>query len=89
MHAPGRLQGRPQRAANWTAPKTNEEVDRRVVVNPKQARALLAAVADIAPDFEAFFGCMYYAALRPEECLHLREDDFELPAKPGGWDRSI
>ncbi len=28
---------------------------------------------------------MYYAALRPEEALHLRDDEYERPGKPGGW----
>jgi integrase len=79
------IESHPMTHVSWTAPKSTEEIDRRVVVNPVQARALLRAVRDIAPDFEAFFGCMYYSALRPEECLHLREHDFERPAKPGEW----
>jgi hypothetical protein len=49
---------------SWTAPKTADEVDRRAVVNPEQARALLAEVGRTVPELEAFFGCMYYAALR-------------------------
>jgi len=40
-------------------------VDRRVGVNPEQARALLAAVRGIDPALEAFFACLYFAALRP------------------------
>jgi hypothetical protein len=36
-----------------------------VVVNPTQARALLAAVREIEAELEAFFGCIYYAATRP------------------------
>ena len=79
------LDTHPMTYVSWTPPRQNEEVDRRVVVNPKQARGLLAAVREIAPDMEAFFGCMYYAALRPEECLHLRAADFERPAQDGGW----
>lgn len=75
----------PLSLVKWTPPKATEEVDRRVVVNPDQARKLLAAVHEIAPELEAFFGCMYYAALRPEEALHLRADEYERPSKPGGW----
>jgi hypothetical protein len=54
-------------------------------VNPGHAASLLAAVKKIAPDLVAFFGSMYYAALRPEEALHLREDEYERPTKVGSW----
>ncbi|MGI5245689.1 hypothetical protein [Dactylosporangium sp. CA-139066] len=59
-----------------------------MVANPKQAAVLLAAVADESPELEAFFGCMYYmyyAGLRPEEVLHLADDEFERPPRPGAW----
>jgi hypothetical protein len=54
----------------WRAPKTVKNVDRRVVVSPVQARRLLAMVAAQKPSGQslvAFFGAMYYAALRPAE----------------------
>jgi integrase len=70
---------------SWTTPKTNEEVDRRSVVNPAQARMLLAGVTKRAPRLTAFFACMYFSALRPEEVSHLREDDYERPEEKGGW----
>lgn len=54
------------------------------MVNPRQARTLLAAVREIAPELEAFFGCMYYSALRPEEALNLEDVEYERPTKPGG-----
>jgi integrase len=79
------LKAHPFTYVSWTAPKSTEVIDRRVVVNPHQARSLLDATAQIAPDFVAFFGCMYYAALRPEEALHLRTSDFIRPARPGEW----
>ncbi|GAA0717910.1 tyrosine-type recombinase/integrase [Dactylosporangium roseum] len=75
----------PLSLVSWTAPKKDEGVDRAVVANPKQAVALLAAVAADSPELEAFFGCMYYAGLRPEEVLHLADDEFERPPKPGEW----
>jgi integrase len=77
----------PLSLVSWTAPKKDEGVDRSVVVNPKQADALLAAVAEDSPELEAFFGCMYYAGLRPEEVLHLSDDDYERPSAPDefGW----
>jgi site-specific recombinase XerD len=79
------LESNPLLRVTWIAPKGTEEVDRRTVVNPEQAKALLAAVREILPDLEAFFGCMYYAALRPEEVLHLKDHEFERPKKKGGW----
>ena len=33
---------------------------------------------------EAFFGCLYYAALRPAEAVALRESDCVLPARAWG-----
>ncbi len=75
----------PLSLVSWIAPKSNDEVDRRVVVNSGQAELLLAAVRARTPELEAFFGCMYYAALRPEEALHLRDDEYERPPRPGAW----
>ena len=69
----------------WTPERSEGVVDRRVVVNPTQARALLAAVREIEPELEAFFACIYYAALRPAEVLHLAVDDCELPGQGWGW----
>jgi hypothetical protein len=42
--------------------------------------ALLTAVSGIRPELTAFFGCLYYAALRPEEATGLRAADCDLPA---------
>jgi integrase len=67
----------------WVTPKSDEEVDRRSVVNPQQALSLLSVVADRHPRLLAFFACLYYAALRPAEALHLRVGDCELPEE--GW----
>jgi len=54
-------------------------VGRRVVVNPRQARELLAAVTYVGRPWRgrhlrAFFACMYFAALRPGEVKALRKD---------------
>ena len=77
----------PLSLVSWTAAKKDESVDRSVVVNPKQAAALLKEVAAASLELEAFFGCMYYAGLRPEEVLHLWDDEYERPAKKEefGW----
>jgi integrase len=58
-------------------------VDRRVVVNPDQARTLLGAARELEPELEAFFACLYWAGLRPSEARNLRLADCELPAS--GW----
>ena len=53
------LETNPIRALKWTAPKVSSQVDRRSVVNPRQARALLAAVRAQQPSgpmLVAFFG---------------------------------
>lgn len=64
----GLLSTNPIRAVKWTAPKASHQVDRRSVVNPRQARRLLAAVRAQKPSgkrLAVFFAVMYYAALRP------------------------
>lgn len=73
---------------NWKPPKVAEVVDRRVVVNPRQARELLTAVTYVgrpwrARHLRAFFACMYFAALRPGEVKALRKDGCCLPES--GW----
>ncbi|MFF3640342.1 tyrosine-type recombinase/integrase [Streptomyces sp. NPDC002564] len=69
-----------------------QEVDRRVVVNPRQARELLTALTYVGEygrasgrRLRAFFGCLYYAAVRPGEALGLRRTDCFLP--DNGWGR--
>ena len=86
----GRLPSNPIDRIQWTAPAVAQSVDRRVVVSPAQARKLLAAVrglSDRGAHLEAFYGCLYYAALRPSEAVMLRELDLYLPKK--GWGRIV
>ncbi|WP_239335085.1 MULTISPECIES: tyrosine-type recombinase/integrase [unclassified Frankia] len=73
-------------ALKWKAPRGVQVVDRRSVVNPVQARTLLRAVPGLrenGPRLEAYFGCLYLAALRPEEASALKEKDLALPGR--GW----
>lgn len=68
--------------AKWTAPKETKTIDKRVVINPKQAKKLLAATEaqqiegqprrSSGPMLVAFFARIYYAALRPEEAAMVR-----------------
>lgn len=62
-------------------------VDRRVVVNPDQARHLLSAVRRLDPELEGLFSCMYFAGLRPAEARNLRLEDCALPRE--GWGRLL
>ncbi|MFF3437918.1 tyrosine-type recombinase/integrase [Streptosporangium sp. NPDC002721] len=76
----------------WKPPKVREVVDRRVVVNPAQARELLTAVTyvsrlDRGRHLRGFFACLYFAGLRPAEALGLRKQDCYLPAT--GWGRFV
>jgi integrase len=80
----GLLDTNPIRALKWTPPKVSGQVDRRSVVNPRQARALLDAVRTQQPSgprLVAFFAVMYYAGLRPEEAINLTADNVILPTQ--------
>jgi integrase len=80
----GLLERNPIRALKWSAPKVSSQVDRRSVVNPHQARALLEAVRaqqPSGPRLVAFFAVMCYAGLRPEEAVDLSRDNVILPPR--------
>ncbi|TDC24499.1 site-specific integrase [Streptomyces sp. 8K308] len=69
-------------------PRTAEQVDPDSVANPRQVRQLLAGVrdqGDRGEHLEAFFGCLYYAATRPAEAIHLKKNQCHLPKR--GWGR--
>jgi integrase len=71
--------------------RTLTTVDPRVVINPVQARRFFAAVADHSVRgrrMKAFFGCLYYGTLGPEEASDLREETLaSLPQQ--GWGEMI
>jgi len=83
----GLLGSNPLDAVQWTRPKMTQAVDRRVVANPTQVAAILAAVPHVAPKvgggLVAFYGCLYYAGVRPSEAIGLAATDCELPKQ--GW----
>jgi integrase len=91
----GELPSSPLDRLSWKPPKVSEVVDRRVVVNPRQARELLTAVTYVGQNTRgpcargqrlmAFYACMYFAALRPAEAVALRVQDCYLPVT--GWGR--
>src|SRR5262249_23772130 len=80
-----RIDSHPFAHVSWTAPKAEEQVDRRTVVTPGQARALIQAAGGVRADVKAFFGVLYYAALRPEEALHLVRSDYHPAQEPDSW----
>jgi integrase len=79
------LDTNPMPALKWTPPKTTHGIDRRRVANPMQARTLLRAVGEQRGGrrLVAFFGCLYYAGLRPEEAISLATRNLSLPRR--GW----
>jgi len=79
----GLLPGNPLDNLSWRVPQSSAALDPAVVASPDQVGALLDAVARTRPELAAFFGCLYYAALRPEEAVALRYADCHLPGS--GW----
>jgi integrase len=83
------LSGNPLKSVTWSRPRKLKTVDPRCVINSDQARRFLDAVArnsQRGKRLKAFFGCMYYAALRPEEVADLREPNITaLPETDGEW----
>lgn len=78
----------PLTSVSWKSPKVAEAIDRRRVVNPRQAQALLEAVAAQGPmgrHLEGFFGCIYYGGLRPSEAVMLTMDELQLPDDESEW----
>ena len=84
------LPANPLPKLKWKPPKTVSTIDRRSVANPVQVRTLLEGVREqgrIGPRMVAFYACLYYAALRPEEAVRLAKPNLHLPDK--GWGEFI
>ncbi|MGH3189203.1 MAG: tyrosine-type recombinase/integrase [Streptosporangiaceae bacterium] len=79
----GLLPDNPLDTIAWQVPRSSAALDPIVVASPAQVSALLDAVARTKPEMTAFFGCLYYAALHPEEAVALRYADCHLPGS--GW----
>ncbi|WP_208648612.1 tyrosine-type recombinase/integrase [Micromonospora inaquosa] len=80
------LPANPLPQLKWKPPKTVTTIDRRSVANPVQLRTLLNGVREqgrIGPRMVAFYACLYYAAMRPEEAVRLAKPNLHLPEK--GW----
>ena len=80
----GLLPANPISRVRWHAPRATAAVNPATVASPAQVRAILSQVSCIRPELAAFFGCLYYAALRPEEAVAVRREDLILPAQGRG-----
>ena len=79
----GLLPAKPLERITWKNPVASPAIDPRTVPSPDQVQVILGQVERVRPELTAFFGCLYYAALRPEEAVILHHRDCDLPAT--GW----
>ncbi|MCE7080432.1 site-specific integrase [Streptomyces sp. ST2-7A] len=82
----GALPGNPLARIDWDPPQTDDEVDFQYVPSPRQAMTLVRGVAEDGlrgEHLEAFFGCLYFAAMRPSEVADLKKSNCRLP--DSGW----
>jgi integrase len=83
------ISGNPLRSITWTEPRKLKTVDPRCVINPEQARRFLETAGKLnerGKRLKAFYGCLYYAALRPEEATALRKSNIvSLPEQDEEW----
>ena len=79
----GLLPDNPLDSFGWQVPRSSAALNPAVAASPAQVSALLDTVARTRPELTAFFGCLYYAALRPEEAVALRLADCDPPGS--GW----
>ena len=80
----GLLPDNPLDSIAWHVPQSSAALNPAVVASPEQVSAMLDAVSRTRPELTAFFGCLYYAALRPEEAVALRTSDCHLPTSGVG-----
>ena len=80
----GLLPVNPLGQVSWIAPRATTAVNPQTIAGPAQVRAILCEVACLRPELTAFFGCLYYATLRPEEAVALRRSNLILPAHRRG-----
>ena len=79
----GLLAANPLDRITWKPPRSSCPAGPRSAATPAEVQAILAEVTQIRPELTAFFGCLYYAALRPAEAVALRASSCALPSR--GW----
>ena len=67
----GLLEANPLDRTTWQPPRSSCSAGPRSAATPAEVQAILAEVTSIRPELTAFFGCLYYAALRPAEAVAL------------------
>jgi hypothetical protein len=83
----GLLGSNPVKDLRWSAPRASYAIDRRRVINPDQARRLLAVVQaqhPSRPRLLPFFGVTYYCRLRTGEALICEPTTCASPPGMGG-----
>jgi integrase len=87
----GLLSTNPMTRVDWTPPQREDEIDFRYVPGPALVLKFLTAVRETGArgeHLEAFFGCLYYAAMRPGEIAALKRRQCTLPdldKDPDAW----
>ena len=79
----GMLEANPLDRITGRPPRPSCPVNLRSAASPAEVQAILAEITKVRPELTAFFGCLYYAALRPAEAVALRADSCDL--LPVGW----
>ena len=79
----GLLEANPLDRITWRPPRSSCSAGLRSAATPAEVEAILGEVTRIRPELTAFFGCLYYAALRPAEAVALRVTSCALPSS--GW----
>ena len=79
----GLLAASPLDRISWRPPGSRFAAGPQSAATPAEVQTILAEVTRIRPELTAFFGCLYYAALRPAEAVALRATSCTLPAS--GW----
>jgi integrase len=70
------------------AAKSSDAIDRRRVVSEATGRRLLIAVgrqSAMGRHLQAFYGCLFFAGLRPGEAVSLTEGEIDLPEDEEEW----
>ena len=80
----GRLESNPLDRITWQPPRYGPARQAcGSAGTPAEVQAILAEVTRIRPELTAFFGCLYYAALRPAEAVALCADSCALRTRLG------
>ena len=79
----GLLAASPLDRISWQPPGSRFAAGPQSAATPAEVQTVLAEVSRICPELTAFFGCLYYAALRPAEAVALHATSCALPTS--GW----